>query len=262
MVLKSVGNPGHPDNTPVRIGVAAVFELASWSFWNDRAALVPASYHQAVVAAGGLDIPLVPDRRVTADPDLLLDVIDGLMLIGGVDVDPTRYGAEPAAALESTSVERDDFEIALTRRAIERQMPVLGICRGMQILNIALKGSLTQDLGKELNSVHRPQLGTFEGTEHEIEVSDQSLAATVCGAGLQVIHSHHHQAVEALGAGLLVSAASEDGVIEAVELEGHPFALGVQWHPEADEKSRVIASLVRAAESRSDHSSDQRLVAK
>jgi putative glutamine amidotransferase len=236
---------------PARIGVAAVFEMASWSFWNDRAALVPASYHRAVVGAGGLDIPLVPDPRVTADPDLLLDVVDGLLMIGGVDVDPSRYGAEPASTLESTSVERDDFEIALTRRAIERQMPVLGICRGMQILNIALDGSLTQDLGPERNAVHRPHLGTFEGTEHEIEVADRSLASAACGAGLQVIHSHHHQAVETVGDGLVVSAASEDGVIEAVELEGHPFALGVQWHPEADEKSRVIEALVGAVERRS-----------
>jgi putative glutamine amidotransferase len=234
-------------NRAVRIGVCAVFETAQWSFWSDKAALVPISYHRAIVRAGAIDVPLVPDPRVVADPDLLLDIVDGLLLIGGIDVDPRRYGDAPAAELEVIDSERDDFEIALMRRAVERDLPLLGICRGMQILNVALGGSLRQDLGDELNAVHRPRLGTFEGTEHEVEVASSSLAALAAGEGTQVIHSHHHQAIDALGDGLAVSATAVDGVVEAVELPDHRFALGVQWHPEADERSEVVAALVRAA---------------
>ncbi|MBS1678928.1 MAG: gamma-glutamyl-gamma-aminobutyrate hydrolase family protein [Actinobacteria bacterium] len=233
---------------PVRIGICAVFEAARWSFWHDKAALIPASYHRVVVRAGALDIPLVPDPRVIADPDLLLDIVDGLLVIGGVDVDPARYGEEGEAELEVVDGERDDFEVALMRRALEREIPLLGICRGMQVLNVALGGSLTQDLGSEANQLHRPHLGTFVGTEHEVDVADSSLAARAAGGGRQVVHSHHHQAIDRLGRDLAVSATAADGVIEAVETRGGSFALGVQWHPEADEHSEVIAALVRAAE--------------
>lgn len=242
--MSSIDKPTSP---PARIGICAVFEAARWSFWHDKAALVPASYHRAVVRAGALDIPLVPDPRVVADPDLLLDLIDGLLVIGGIDVDPARYGASAEEALETVDPERDDFEMALMGRAIEREIPTLGICRGMQILNVALGGSLIQDLGGEANRVHRPQLGTFVGTEHEVDVVESSIAAVAAGGGRQIVHSHHHQAVDRLGEGLAVTATAPDGVVEAVEWEGDGFGLGVQWHPEADERSEVIGALVRAA---------------
>jgi putative glutamine amidotransferase len=150
--------------------------------------------------------------------------------------------------LERTSDERDEFEMSLARWAMESDLPLLGICRGMQIMNVVQGGSLNQDLGPERNATHRPRLGSFEGADHEIEVTSGSLASMAGGdAGRHRVHSHHHQAVASLGDGLLISAAADDGVVEAVELEGHPFALGVQWHPEADERSQVVGALVRAA---------------
>jgi putative glutamine amidotransferase len=227
------------------IGLCAVRERARWALWDQEAQLVADSYVAPVQRAGGLAVLLAVDARAPLE---LLDRIDGLLLIGGADVDPSMYGASPHPATESTYPERDAFEIALLRGAIARELPVLGICRGMQILNIALGGTLEQDLvAADGSHPHRRVRGSFEGSDHTVKLVPGSLAARAVGEETHVAHCHHHQAVLDLGEELVVSGRAEDGVIEAIELADGDWVLGVQWHPEADDRSRLFAALCAAA---------------
>lgn len=231
------------------IGLCTALERARWSVWDQDAVLLPLNYVQAVQRAGGLAVLLPPDARPAQEPGEELELLDGLLLAGGADIDPVAYGQQPHAETQDTVPERDAFEIALTRAAIERDLPLLGICRGMQLINVALGGTLTQHLPEHLGSeLHRRVIGTFEGSDHDVEVLDGTLAKRVIGAGRHGTKSHHHQGVERVGEGLSVSARSPlDGLVEAIELPGRSFVLGVQWHPEADQASPVIAALVAAA---------------
>jgi putative glutamine amidotransferase len=230
------------------IGVCAALERARWSFWDQEAALVPASYLRAIQDAGALAVLLPPDGGAAAAPERLIGLLDGLLLVGGIDVDPAGYGAEPDPRTESTSPGRDAFELALVQAALRLDVPLLGICRGMQILNVALGGTLRQDLADDGgHQPHRRRVGAFDGTDHEVRLEEGSLAAHAAGEIDHVVHCHHHQAIDRLGAGLRVTGRAEDGIIEAVEQPEATFALGVQWHPEANDNSRVIGALVRAA---------------
>jgi putative glutamine amidotransferase len=234
--------------TTPAIGICAAIERVSWGVWNGyEVTLAPRGYVTAVQRAGGLGIVLPPDEAAVEDPDLLLDRVDALMLAGGADLDPASYGAEAHAETTGTWPERDRFELALTRRALEREMPVLGICRGMQLLNVALGGTLFQHLPEAHGSdVHRTLAGTFG--EHEVRLEPGSLAAAAVGTEGLVVRSHHHQGVDRVGEGLRVSGWSvPDDLIEAIELPGKRFALGLLWHPEEDLDSRPIAALVEAA---------------
>jgi putative glutamine amidotransferase len=192
---------------------------------------------------------LTPDPGSTADPSQLISLLDGLILAGGVDVDPATYGAAPHPTTDAPCVERDRFEIALTAAAVERDLPLLGICRGMQILNIALGGTLHQDI-PELHGhdEHRRVLGSFTGAEHDVDLESGSVAAQAAGETRHRTVSHHHQGVASLGDGLVVSGTSDfDPVPEAIEMPGCTFVLGVQWHPEVDRESGLIAGFVGAA---------------
>jgi putative glutamine amidotransferase len=231
------------------IGICTALEQARWSVWEQRAALLGMGYVEAVQRAGGMVLMLVPDEQLVGDPDQALDLIDGLMLAGGADIDPASYGEERHPLTVDTVPERDAFEIALLRGAIERDMPVLGICRGMQLINVALGGTLLQHLPEHLgHSEHRRVLGSFEGAEHDVILAEGSLAASAAGESSHVTRSHHHQGVDRIGAGLLVSGASTiDQFPEAIELPDKQFVLGVQWHPEADPDSQVVGALVQAA---------------
>jgi putative glutamine amidotransferase len=195
---------------------------------------------------------LTPDPALVEEPDEVLDHIDGLMLAGGADIDPTAYGADPHPATIGSVPERDAFEVALVRRALERDMPLLGICRGMQVMNIARGGTLHQHLPDLVgHQHHRRVLGSFDGADHDVRLAPGSLAARAAGEELHAAKSHHHQGVDRLGDGLLVTGWAEvDELAEALEVEGNRFALGVQWHPEADERSRLIAALVEEARAR------------
>jgi putative glutamine amidotransferase len=232
------------------IGLCSALERARWSVWDQQAALLPTSYLTAVRRAGGLALMLAPDEALIEDPDEALDLLDGLVLAGGADIDPATYGAEPHAETHDTVPERDAFEIALVRRAIERDLPVLGICRGMQLLNVALGGTLRQHLPEELaHHEHRRSVGSFEDADHDVRLTSGSLAARAAGEQLHATLSHHHQGVDRIGEGLTVTGwATLDELPEAIELPDRAFVLGVQWHPEADEKSRLVGALVDAAQ--------------
>ena len=229
------------------IGLCAALERARFGVWDDDASVLSHSYMEAVQRAGGTAIMLPPDPD--ADADQLLDVVDGLILAGGRDVDPTLYGAEPHRHTDQPRSERDRFEIALARRAMERDIPVLGICRGMQVMNVARGGTLVQHLPEHVGSdTHRRSLGTFDGNDHPVRLVEDSLAAEAIGELSHGTLSHHHQGIDRVGGGLTVSGWSEDDELpEALEDPDLRFALGVQWHPEADPDSTVIAALVEAA---------------
>ena len=226
------------------IGMAAGVEQVRWGAWDELAALLPSSYATAIQRAGGMAIMLPPDEAIEAGPDEALDLIDGLLLAGGSDIDPATYGAEPHAETKAICPPRDRFELALARRALQRDMPLLGVCRGMQLLNIAKGGTLVQHLERDV--LHRTTPGEFD--DHGVELEEGSLAARATGADRTLAKSHHHQGVDRVGEGLIVTGRSaEDGLIEALEAPDRRFALGVLWHPEEDEESRVIAALVEEA---------------
>jgi putative glutamine amidotransferase len=229
------------------IGICAAVERVRRDPWDEVVNMVQRTYPAAVQRAGGLALLLPPDDAAVESPDLLLDRIDGLLLAGGADVDPASYGATQHPETGLVWPERDRFEIALTVRAIDRGIPVLGACRGMQILNVARGGTLQQHLPDVIGADrHRHTPGLFG--DHEVVLEPGSLAARAAGTDRATVKSHHHQGIEELGEGLLATGWSpEDRLIEAIELPGDGYVLGVLWHPEEDEASRVIASLVDAA---------------
>jgi putative glutamine amidotransferase len=231
------------------IGMCAALERARWSVWDLQAALLPYNYVEAVQRAGGLGLLLPVDQHVIEDPDQVLELIDGLILAGGADIDPSSYGQIAHPETIDTVPARDAFEIALTRAAIERDLPVLGICRGMQLINIACGGTLQQHLPERFgHGEHRRVIGSFDGSEHDVVLVEGSLAARAAGEPAHTTMSHHHQGVDRLGEGLVVSGVSAlDELPEAIELPQRRFVLGVQWHPEADAASRVIGTFVAAA---------------
>ena len=231
------------------IGICTPLERARWGAWDLDAFLLPRSYVDAVHRAGALALLLAPDPALVDDPDEALDRIDGLMLAGGADIDPAAYDAEPHPETIGSVPERDAFEVALVRRALERDIPLLGICRGMQVMNIARGGTLHQHLPELLgHQEHRRVLGSFDGADHDVRLAPGSLAARAAGEELHATKSHHHQGIDRVGEGLAVTGwAVVDELPEAIEVPGNVFALGVQWHPEADETSRLIAALVEHA---------------
>jgi len=231
------------------IGICTAAERARWAAWDMEAVLLPRNYVDAVQRAGGLALLIPPDPHLIEDPDAALDRIDALMLAGGADVDPDAYGAPRDPGTENTYRDRDDAEIALARRALERDIPFLGICRGLQVMNVARGGTIVQHLPDVVGHAnHRRALGTFEGNDHDVKLDEGSLAARAAGETIHGVKSHHHQGVGDLGVGLVVTGRdAADALPEAVEDPSRSFALGVQWHPEADEASRLIAALVQEA---------------
>ena len=210
------------------IGVCASVERARWSVWDSEAVLLPRSYVTAIQRAGGLAVLLPPDEA----RDGILELVDGLILAGGAD-----YGDVP---------DRDAFEIALALEALDRDLPLLGVCRGMQLMNLARGGTLIEHLPDVLgHEDHRAVPGAFG--DHYVRLQPGSLAAEAVGAVSHPTKSHHHQGVDAIGEGFEVTGwATVDDLVEAIEEPTRRFALGVQWHPEAAEAEEITA-LVEAA---------------
>lgn len=231
------------------IGVCGVPGIASWGFWTQPAVLAAETYLAAVRDAGGLAIIVPPTATAEADARRLLPMVDGVLLVGGSDVSPRFYGRPASERTEETDHRRDEFELHVASLALRSDLPVLGICRGLQILNVATGGTLHQHLLDEEFAEHRPAPGRLDASSaHGIEVESRSLLGDLGLAGLREVNSHHHQGVAELGRGGRVIARSvPDGVVEAVEWTGPRFALGVQWHPEDPATSELFTGLIRAA---------------
>jgi putative glutamine amidotransferase len=188
---------------------------------------------------------LVPDPEDAEEPIGVLDLVDALILTGGAgDVNPAFYGQERHPETGPIQEERDAYELALARAAVEREVPILGICRGMEVLNVVYGGSIEQHLPEVLgHEEHRHTPGTY--ADHEVRLVPGSLAARAAGSESTPVKSHHHQGIRAVGSGLEVTGwAAEDDAVEALEDPSCPFVLGVLWHPEEDEKSQLIKALV------------------
>jgi putative glutamine amidotransferase len=230
------------------IGVCAAVENATFGVWKDEpATLLPLSYARAIHGAGGMMAMLPPDRRATESPDELLDRIDALVLGGGADIDAEILGTEAHPETVGTNPDRDNFEIALARAALERGLPLLGVCRGMQVLNVACGGTLEKHLPDRLgHERHRPVPGAW--AEHDVRLEPGSVAARAAGTEHLTVKSHHHQGVDVVPDGLAASAwDTDDENVEAIESADGAFVLGVLWHPEEDLEDRVIPSLIERA---------------
>ena len=230
------------------IGVCAAIERASFGVWsNEPTTLLPLSYSRAIHGAGGMMAMLPPDRRASEDPGELLDRIDALVLGGGADIDPDSQGVEAHPETIGTNPDRDHFEIALALGALDRGMPLLGVCRGMQVLNVALGGTLDQHIPDRLgHEIHRPIPGAW--AEHEVRIEPGSLAAEAAGTERLTVKSHHHQGIDRIADKLTATAwATDDETVEAIESGDGDFALGVLWHPEEDATDAIIPALISRA---------------
>ncbi|MET0763273.1 MAG: gamma-glutamyl-gamma-aminobutyrate hydrolase family protein [Blastococcus sp.] len=226
------------------IGISTYREQARWGFWDVPAVLLPASYADAVSTAGGEPV-LLPTGSVTAD---VVARLDGLVLAGGADVDPARYGEEPGPHTTATRPERDASEVAVLQAALDRDLPLLAICRGMQLLNVLSGGTLLQHLPAVPDTEpHQLGLGLF--AERKVRMAPGSRLDALLGP-TATVNCHHHQALDRIAPTLTASAWAEDGVVEGLEDADRRFCLAVQWHPEAGEDGRLFEALVAAAGSR------------
>ncbi len=231
------------------IGLSTYAEPARWAAWHAPAALLPLNYAEQVAAAGGVPVLLPPVPGIAA----AVGRLDGLVLTGGGDIDPACYGATPHPRTGAANAARDRAELDLLAAALAAGLPVLGICRGLQLLNIARGGTLHQhlaDLGPAGDADHTPLPGTFG--RHPVRVAAGSLLGGILPADQPfAVPTAHHQAIDRLGTNLTATAWAADGIIEAAELTGgdhHPFVLAVQWHPEAGDDLRLFQALVAAAQ--------------
>jgi putative glutamine amidotransferase len=210
--------------------------------WELETALVPADYVRAVERAGGRPLLVPPSLEGIEET---LDALDGLIFSGGSDLGPDLYGQEAHPETTGVVPERDSAELALLDAALERDLPVLAICRGSQVLNVALGGDLVQHIPDAVGSDrHKEVAGTF--ADHEVTLTEGTQLAGLIGDRVPV-KSHHHQGFGRIGEGLRVAAQDEDGTVEALEDPSRRFAVGVLWHPEAGEDARLFEALVKEA---------------
>jgi putative glutamine amidotransferase len=236
---------GSEDLRPV-VGMTTYLEQAQTGIWDVRASFLPHIYFQGVTLAGGIAVLLPPQPVDDEIAERVLDGLHGLVITGGKDVDPARYGQTPHPETDDPRDDRDAWEFALIARALVRGLPVLGICRGAQVLNVVLGGTLHQHLPDVVGHT-RHQAGNAVFSESRVHIVPGTRLAALIGEYSDE-QCYHHQAIAELGSGLVVSARDAEGVIEAVELPGDSFVLAVQWHPEERLNDlRLFAGVVEAA---------------
>ena len=224
------------------VGITTYVEAARWGAWALDAALIPYAYVRSIERAGARPLLVPPSDDAVEET---LDALDGLLLSGGADLDPESYGADAHPETNGLRPERDRAELALLQAALARDMPVLAICRGFQVLNVARGGDLVQHLPDVVGDAkHREELGVF--SDHPVRIEDDSKLGAVLGVHAPV-KSHHHQGVGKVGEGLREVAWADDGTIEGLEDPERRFALGVLWHPEAGEDQKLFEALVAEA---------------
>jgi gamma-glutamyl-gamma-aminobutyrate hydrolase PuuD len=242
--VRVVRPAGDTEIAPV-IGISAYTEQARWGNWDTEAVVLPRRYTDRVAEAGGLPVLLPPVPGI----EDMIGRLDGLVLSGGGDIDPARYGARHHPATNSVRPFRDAAEAALLSAALERGLPVLGICRGIQVINVVMGGTLHQHVPDLVgHHGHAPAPGRYGA--HPVRIAAGSELARILGrTQVDGVPTQHHQALDRLGDGLIATAWSGDGLVEAVELDapGCPFAVGVQWHPEAADDLSLFSALVAAA---------------
>ena len=225
------------------IGITTYVTPAKWSYWELEAALIPVDYVRAVERAGGRALLVPPSEEGVEET---LQALDGLLFSGGSDLDPDLYDQEAHGETFGIHEQRDRAELALLDAALQRDMPVLAICRGSQVLNVARGGDLVQHLPDVVgDEKHKHTPGAF--ADHAVKVEAGTRLESLLGDQAPV-KSHHHQGIGRIGEGLRVAAHAEDGTVEAVEDPGRRFAVGVLWHPEAGDDARLFEELVREAE--------------
>jgi putative glutamine amidotransferase len=231
------------------VGVTCYEEEAEWGSWREEAALLPLSYVRAVERAGGIPVLVPPQRLSPEEAAVLVGRLDGLVVAGGPDVDPARYGADAHEATVVARGERDALELAAVHAIVAGEVPTLAICRGLQVLNVARGGTLVQHLPDRVgHDGHSPVAAGYG--RHEVHVAAGSQLARLVPWRSAEVPTHHHQAIDRLGDGLVASARADDGVIEAVEDPSVPFLVGVQWHPEAGKDPALFEALLAAARER------------
>lgn len=240
-----------------RIGLTTYVERAQQGVWDVPAAYLQYQYVESVTRVGGVALLLPPQPVGAAAVDAALDSVDGLVFTGGKDVDARLYGEQPHAEADEPRTERDAWELALLRGALDRGMPVLGICRGAQVLNVALGGTLEQHLPDALGEDnHRAGPGRF--VSRTVRTVPGSRLASVLGEEAAA-SCYHHQAIAKLAPDLVASGHAEDGIVEALELPGDRFVLAVQWHPEETlDDVRLFHALVEAAAGRGQDKDNER----
>ena len=225
------------------IGITTDVVVAAYGAWEEESVLVPSDYVRSVERAGGRPLLVPPSEE---DVEETLDVLDAVIFSGGSDLDPATYGQEPHPETDGVLEGRDRAELALLEAALARDMSVLAVCRGSQVLNVALGGDLVQHLPEVVgHERHRETPGVF--AEHEVTLEARSRLSQLLGGDRAPVKSHHHQGFGRLGSGLREAAFAEDGTVEAVEDPSRRFALGVLWHPEAGEDMRLFEALVEEA---------------
>ncbi|MHB8245805.1 MAG: gamma-glutamyl-gamma-aminobutyrate hydrolase family protein [Acidimicrobiales bacterium] len=228
------------------IGITCYEATASWGDWHTVAAVLPVSYVRSIERAGAIALLIPPQLLSAVETQQVVGRLDGLVLAGGNDVAPSQYGEEAHAATVCHGDTRDSLELATLHAATESGLPTLGICRGLQVLNVARGGTLVQHLPDLLgHDGHSPTPGGFG--EHDVHIAEGSRLSDLLPWRCGSVPTHHHQAIADLGRGLVASARADDGVIEAVEDPGLPFVIAVQWHPEAGDEPELFEALVEAA---------------
>jgi putative glutamine amidotransferase len=240
------------------IGITTYHTRAAWRGWSEDGALLPWTYVTAIRGSGGRPVLLPPGGDV-AEAEATVAVLDGVVIAGGGDIDPAIYGAAKHPKTDVNAPDRDAWELAVADAAIRLNVPLLGICRGMQVLNVACGGTLHQHVPELVG--HEGHNGPADGFGlHRVRATTGSTIISILPGGEYFsVPTHHHQAVDRVGDGLLAVAWADDGVIEAIE-SANPddFVVGVQWHPEQGDDPRLFTALVMAAET---HSSSERAVA-